>query len=66
MRQRGVRRPDGSWTMQTVRPEAPFAQFKSQSGDQAENENFFESRMMLVGVGEWTRRQAYMLYELGR
>ncbi len=75
MRQRRVHKPDGRRTMQTVRPEVPFTQLQSPQSEGAaasegsttnNTEDFFESRMMLVGVGEWTRRQASMLYDLGR
>jgi hypothetical protein len=68
MRQRQVRRPDGSKTMQTVRPEIPFGVVvgdleQEQAGKAQE---WYESRMMLAGVGEWTRRQSNRLYDMGR
>jgi hypothetical protein len=69
MRQRQVRRSDGSKTMQTIRADVAFSVWAGElqaPGDDVKVQDWLESRMMIVGVGEWTRRQATMLYELGR
>lgn len=62
MRQRMVRLPGGKKTMQTYRPEVPFALYEDVEAaaeeEQAEKVEWLETRMMIVGVGEWTRRQA--------
>jgi hypothetical protein len=65
MKQRQRRRPDGSKTMQTYRPEVPFAALEDEL-EQDEAQTWYESRMMFIGVGEWTRRQSNQLYDLGR
>lgn len=65
MKQRQRRRLDGSKTMQTYRPEMAFAAIEDELGPE-EAQNWYESRMLFIGIGEWTRRQSNRLYDLGR
>lgn len=65
MKQRTRRRPDGSKTMQTYRPEMPFAAIEDELGPD-DAQTWYESRMLFIGIGEWTRRQSNQLYDLGR
>ncbi len=62
----GVRRPEGGWTTQTGQKEFSFAGLHKTPGENrtASLEHYLETRMMIVGVGEWTRKHAYFLYEL--
>ena len=67
MRQRQVRLPNGKKSTQTYRPEVPFADYEAELDDEPdrnEMEEWLESRVMIVGVGEWTRRQAHQLTDL--
>ena len=65
MKQRQRYQPDVRKTMQTYRPEVPFAAIED-TLEQDEAQTWYESRMMFIGVGEWTRRQSNQLYDMGR
>lgn len=68
MRNRKFYRPDGRRTSKNFQLDEPltaiFGRMQEEGGeanDQSKADEWFESRMMLLGVGEWTRRQAGLL-----
>jgi hypothetical protein len=64
LRQRKFYRPDGRRTSQDFQLDVPFATVLGdlrEEGEGAEVQEWFESKLLLLGVGEWTRRQAGML-----
>ncbi|MBN9392193.1 MAG: hypothetical protein J0I20_29415 [Chloroflexi bacterium] len=64
-RQRKVRLPDGRITMIEFQAYLPFAELtdhlQEESASFEEVQEWYETRMMFVGVGEWTRRQSTQL-----